>query len=58
MVSRKLEEDVRQWYAVFQRYGKWWWTDADDALRREHGPFDSRVEADEAALRYGQHGDI
>ena len=54
------EEDVNNdWYIVFQKQGKWWFTDLDDSLgRAEHGPFASPAEAHEGALRYAQHDDV
>lgn len=55
-MHRKLEEEdvSNEWYMVFQRYDKWWWTDLDDPLRKEEGPYDSDEEAHTAALHYGQ----
>lgn len=50
---KQIDED--SWYAVFQRWDSWWFTDLYDPLRREHGPFASSDEAHEGAFRYSQH---
>lgn len=53
--AQEMEEDVdNSWYAVFGRHGKWWWTDLDNPLRTEEGPYDTEQEAHTAALHYGQ----
>ena len=53
------EEDVNNdWYVVFNRHSKWWFTDLDDVLRREHGPFDTETEAHEGAFRYTQEDGV
>lgn len=55
-VHKRIDED--SWYAVFQRFDKWWFTDLHDPLRREHGPFSSPDEAHEGAFRYSQHDGV